>query len=304
MRLPSFLIVGAAKSATTSIHEYLSQNPNIYMPEHKEAKFFSAAPEKFTCLGPDIWNKTRISSTTEYSALFDNAKDDQIVGETSNDYLYYHEESIVNIKKLLGEDVKIVIILRNPIDRAFSHYIHYMKDGRENLSFMDAIKIEGERKKGNWEWGYHYTSASLYCDAVEDYLSSIENVYVDTFERFVAEPTVFLNDLTNWLGLDDFPYDISVNYNASGLPGNALLSSLYSTLRWIYEFMLKTIGERRLKSLDFFKEYVTNKFLVKQKLQDHIASNDMQKLIHFFEKDIECLKRLTRKSFSEWRYFS
>ena len=115
--LPNFLIVGAAKSGTTSLYRYLQQHPDIFMSQKKEPKFFSSQFLKFPFVGPGDQNmELSICKTFDkYESLFKYADNIKAVGEASADNLYYYTHAIPLIKKYLG-NVKILIILRNPID--------------------------------------------------------------------------------------------------------------------------------------------------------------------------------------------
>ena len=124
-RMPDFLIVGAAKSATSSLHNYLEQHPQIKMASLKESWFFSfyknppeyASPGKLSNL---------ISEPDEYLKLYDGAKNDQILGDACPSYLYTYDDTISNIRQLYSEEalsnLKIVISLREPVSRAYSQY--------------------------------------------------------------------------------------------------------------------------------------------------------------------------------------
>jgi len=144
-KLPNFLIVGAAKSGTSSLHQYLIQHPDIFMPSYnkegknvKEPQFLiKEKVEKRLHFGVWDWE--------EYKALFDDSGEYKSVGESTVFYLYYYKESIKNIKFRLGDDVKIIIVLRNPIDRAYSAFQHVSRSVKENLSFEEALKREENR---------------------------------------------------------------------------------------------------------------------------------------------------------------
>ena len=136
IKLPNFLIVGAAKSGTSSLHNYLNQHPDIFLPTYnihgvkvKEPRFLISKLVKDR-LHEGIW------TLEEYQSLFFNCVDYSAVGESTVLYLYYYEEAIKNIKKYLGNNIKIIIMLRNPIERAYSAYNFLVRRGiKEKLSF-------------------------------------------------------------------------------------------------------------------------------------------------------------------------
>ena len=144
--LPNFLIVGAAKAGTTSLFEYLGEHPQIFTPAKKEPKFFSYGcyPSPLKGPGDDLVESQIVKNFDEYKKLFDNSDAYPLRGEASPDSLYYWNGAIPKIKKILG-DVKIIIMIRNPANRAFSNYMHLIRDGRETLNFEAALDAEEYR---------------------------------------------------------------------------------------------------------------------------------------------------------------
>jgi len=149
-RAPNFIVVGAAKSGTTSLFHYLNQHPDVFIPDKKECRFFSQMPGGFKGPGDEHVNETIIRTYSEYLELFKEAKSETALGDVSPDYMFYYQNSIKNIKETLGQ-VKIIIVLRNPVFRAFSQYMHFRRDGRENLSFEEALTQEESRQNQGWE---------------------------------------------------------------------------------------------------------------------------------------------------------
>ena len=109
--LPNFLILGAVKSGTTSLFYYLNQHPDIFIPPRKEGRFFSQMPGNFEGPGADYQNDV-IQTIGDYRKLYSGTENVTARGDISNDYLFYYQRSIENIKIYLGEGVKIIIVLR------------------------------------------------------------------------------------------------------------------------------------------------------------------------------------------------
>ncbi len=222
---PGFLIVGAAKCGTTSLFHYLNEHPKIFIPEIKECRYFSQLGNDHQGLGAEYFVNTGISDENGYLELFKNQKD-KLCGDISNDYLYYYERSIPNIKKLLGEDVKIIIILRNPVDRAYSNYMHSVRDGWEDSSFEEAIIKEPLRIQKNWAWPYHYVNVGRYFKQVKSYLDNFKNVKIYLFED-LKNKQEFMNSLFSFLKLEPISYGKErKEYNISGYPKNKLFHSV------------------------------------------------------------------------------
>ena len=149
IKLPNFLIVGAAKSGTTSLYHYLKQHPEIYMSPVKEPKFITAQflSFPFKGIGDEKVEQNIVKSYNEYCNLFKDVSKEKIIGEASPDNLYFFEKAI-NIIIYHLKNPKIIIILRNPIERAFSAYMYFINCNREYLSFEEALKEEEKRRSG------------------------------------------------------------------------------------------------------------------------------------------------------------
>ena len=138
--LPNFIIFGSSRSGTRSLTKYLNQHPSIKMASRKEVHFFNKT-DNFN-QGPN-WYKSFFPTTTT-KKLFESKKNTKLIcGEATPDYIY-NPKVPERILKLIPK-IKLIAVLRNPIDRAYSHYHHMVRSNREELSFEDAIRIEPER---------------------------------------------------------------------------------------------------------------------------------------------------------------
>src|SRR5690554_1769397 len=161
-RLPNFLIVGTAKSGTTSLVQYLKNHPKIFIPDIKEPRYFSYDLLKDNGYkGPgDLENKKiAIKDKDEYENCFKKVREDVIaIGEASVETSFYFEHTIPKIKNEIG-DPKIIILLRDPVKRAISAYSHLIREGRETLSIEEAIKNERLRRDNGYEFIWSYVSS-------------------------------------------------------------------------------------------------------------------------------------------------
>ena len=141
-RMPDFLIIGAPKSGTTSLYFYLQQHPQIFLPEKKKPFFFAFENQDMNHY--HIYGNMKVINNTivdlnEYQMLFENIPTNIKVGEASTEYLHI-PEAVKNIYSHIP-DVKMIAVLRNPVDRAYSHFSHFRRDGYEPCTdFMEAIK--------------------------------------------------------------------------------------------------------------------------------------------------------------------
>jgi hypothetical protein len=211
---PNFLIVGAAKSGTTSLYYYLKQHPDVFVPEWKEPSFF-APPET-----------GGVSTEDGYLALFEKANKEKAIGEASVVYLYA-PESPGRIREYFGDSVKIIMLLRNPVDMAYSLWGHNVREGVENLDFKNAIDAEEGRlsdgKAGrlheSWIGNFAYADRAFYTKQIARYdgLFKIENIKIYIFEEFFENGLPLFADLCRFLEIDDgFEPDISTKHNVAG----------------------------------------------------------------------------------------
>lgn len=215
-KLPNFLIVGAAKAGTTSMFEYLCQHPEVYMPGNKEPLFFTAPV--YAQLGHDdprreFGKESRVFDLAEYLGLFAAANGRPAIGEASATYLYYHRIAIPRIKELLG-DPKIIIMLRDPVARAFSAYRHLVRDGVERLPFHDFLRDEQRRKNNNWDILNMAVDNGFYHDQVKAYLDNFSSVHVIVFRDFARDAVGVVQNTCRFLGVDPgFVPDTSCRHN-------------------------------------------------------------------------------------------
>ena len=228
--MPNFLVIGASKSGTTSIHRYLEQHPDVYMSPVKEPKFFALEGERPEYKGPgdrEAWRDS-VTSMGEYEALFDGVADERAVGEVSPVYLY-SEKAVGRIKHHLP-DAKLIAILRNPVERAYSSFLHKRRDGREPFDdFVRALDAEDERMRAGWAYGWRYTRVGFYHEQLVRYFRAFApgQIRVYLYEDLTGGPVGLMRDVYGFLGVDDaFVPDMSRRHNVSGIPKNRLVHSL------------------------------------------------------------------------------
>lgn len=292
---PNFLIVGVARCGTTSLFHYLEQHPEIGMSKIKEPKYFSSLdlilPQKG--VGDDTVFSKVITDGIEYNKLFKGLEKYKIIGEGSSDYFYYHKTVIPRIKENLG-DVKIIICLRNPVERAFSAYSNLVRDSREKLSFSEGLKLEKERIDNNWDWMWHYKKSGLYAEALKHYKKEFTNVKVVFFSDLESKSQVVLREIFEFLGVNkDVLIDVSTRYSHSGKPRSKIVSLLTSRNNPLIfrarEIALKFIPRRYL-------EKIASKLFKK----DTIDSKVHQELKSFFKEDILKLETLVNRDLKNW----
>jgi Sulfotransferase family len=195
---PNLFVVGAAKAGTTSLHYYLSQHPEIYMSSVKEPHFFSQInPDpRFVALSGCI----HVSNEESYLKLFEPGKDKKIRGEASPSYLW--DEKTGDRIKQVSPEANIIIMLREPISRAYSHYLNDVRAGIEKRSFEKAIVEDFNNPVKGWGVSSLYVELSLYSEQVERYLNAFDRVLVIFFEEFIQDLNGELTKVFNFLEVD------------------------------------------------------------------------------------------------------
>lgn len=236
MTLPNFLIIGAAKCGTTALYNYLDQHPEIFMSPVKEPRFFALEGEKPNFQGPaDPWgiNRCRYTDIEPYRDLFEDVSGEKVIGEASTLYLY-SEKAPERISHHVP-DAKLVAVLRNPVERAYSAFTFMVRDGREPLSdFARALSEEEARIADNWGPEYHYRRRGFYFPQLKRYFDRFDRgrIQVHLYEDFRSDPAGVARSIFRFLEVDyDFAPDVSANHNVSGIPKSETLQSLYLLLR-------------------------------------------------------------------------
>ncbi|ETW93779.1 MAG: hypothetical protein ETSY1_37760 [Candidatus Entotheonella factor] len=129
MTLPNFLVIGAGGSGTTAIYEYLRQHPQIYLTPQKETNFFGYEGQTLTFCGPgdhELVNESSITHLDAYQAQFDGITGEIAIGEVCP--LYIFSASAPDCIRHYVPDVKLIAMLRHPADRAYTNYLHMLRD--------------------------------------------------------------------------------------------------------------------------------------------------------------------------------
>lgn len=304
--MPNFLIVGAAKSGTTSLYHYLEQHPDIYMPWLKEPAFFAAADgSRIETNGLQGWhpNTNRVNHLADYQNLFKDAESEKARGEASAVYLYL-SETAARISTYIPE-AKILAILRHPADRAYSAYLHHVREGLENLDFSTALAEESQRIIDGWTPLYHYREMGYYYEQLSRYYNTFgsENVHVYLYDDMRNNPLEVVRSIFEVLGVDKtFAPDFATKHNISGVPKNRLLHNIHYFLKGSNQSVVKSIGKRVIPTSLRMKLKITTI----QKLQEvnlvkpTLSSAVRSELLEGYRDDIVKLQSLINRDLSSW----
>ncbi len=290
MALPNFLLVGAGKSATRSLYNYMTQHPEVFMPKVKEPQFFVANEVK------DRIQKW-VEDYNQYEKLFEGSAGKKAIGEASVMYLFFYKQAIENIKKYLGTEVKILMILRNPVERAYSAYnFVHVNNPDEKYSFEDALAMEEERFANKASLFMQYRSMGLYADAVKAYLDNFRNVHIMWYDEFRSHPQAVLKSVFKFLEINP---DVNIDYSKQWNKGGKRWKN--PVLRWL--FMSDNVFKKVYKLIFPKRQGVrTNEFFTKNFMQQTEPMNPetRQKLVAFFRSDIEKLSKITGRNLDSW----
>ena len=243
-RLPNLIIGGAQKSGTTSLHNELASHSKIFMSTPKELEFFH-----------DDTNFER--GLNWYSQFFRNADGKTILGESCPEYLYFKKVPGRIVRCLPG--IKLIFILRNPVDRAYSGYWHSVRYGIEGLSFEKALLEESRRIARGYYEQYHfsYIDRGFYIIQLKRYLEHFESsqILVLKSEDYFANAPMTMQKIMDFLGIETETRHIQnagkIKYNTGRVPRSIRLQTIYPFLNEHFRMAARVINRINLKKQQF-----------------------------------------------------
>ncbi len=227
---PNLFIIGAMKSGTSSLHDYLGKHPQVFMSQFKEPMYFSRGEDE------------RMTKS-EYESLFDKASDQIYLGESSTEYSKLPQrQNSANRIKSYAPNAKLIYIMREPFKRAISHYWHQVKMGREQRSMKDALTLDSE-----------YLLLSYYAYQLQPYydLFGAENIFLCSFETFVKNPDTTLNNICDWLEIDNPTESRSKNASKKNVTPEVLYLGSDSFINFIQTPVIRLLKKLIPRSYSF-----------------------------------------------------
>jgi hypothetical protein len=305
MTMPNFLIIGAAKAGTTSLHHYLGQHPEIYMSSVKEPSFFAfdayrAYPEDF---GGELERRLvrysgrpgKTNTIEDYRALFEAVSSERAIGEASPVYLY--TPRVPERIQHHVPDARLIVVLRNPVERALSDYVcsrgdrggqldnfvQRHREARSNESYRSSFRL------------YGYVYQGLYHAHLARFLDVFgrDRIKICLHEDFQADNFGMLESVFEFLRVDKtFVPDVSTRYSVTGVPRSEFLRMLPAPLR--------ALGRRVESSLPSgLRRYtfaLKKLYHVKPQLPPHIR----RECVQVYQEDILQLQKLIERDLSAW----
>jgi len=291
---PNFIIIGAMKAATTSLYTYLKQHPDVFMTSIKEPKFFNNLNKDsvFKLQGKGL---VKIKTMEQYLNLFQKAINEIAIGEASPSYIFDKDCHIL-IKDNLPR-VKIIAILRQPVERAYSNFLHAKRADQEKESEFEKAFTEENKMLKKGIKTHYYLEKGFYYKQLKRYYAVFpkEQIKIILFEDIIKSPVKITQEVFEFLNVDSsFIPNTSKKANVSGVPKG--------TLGWI---IMKLRKKNLMPNIEFSKiypEFIVNLILNTIYSKPKKISNKLIKKLtkQYYIKDIKKLEKLINKDLSIW----
>jgi hypothetical protein len=287
MTLPNFLIIGPGRSGTTSLYQYLRQHPQIFMCPIKEANFF-AYDEAVDKNRHDLFP---IRSFAEYQALFSGVTDERAVGDVSPIYLRRSALAADRIKECLPE-VRLISMLRDPVEWAHAAYLQATREGLEKRSFAQAARDARNGKvSAYFEGGAYHRQLARYFDRF-----ARDQWVVYLYDDYRRNPASLLRQIFQFLDVDDaFVPDVSVKHNVSGLAKSKLLERLLQR-NYVTVAVKRHLPDWIRRAVDDTVSAIHQRNRVKPTIDPETR----RELIGLYRDDILKLQDLLRRDLTAW----
>lgn len=298
---PDFLIIGAPKAGTTALHTALTQHPDAFLTRPKEPKYWlcdDAPPPHWRGPGDRHSQQEWVWRSSAYTDLFRGARTDQVRGESTPFYLWSR-----GAHRRIGEalpGVKVIAVVRDPVDRAYSNWMHLWSDGLEPVSsFRRAFDLEEQRVRRGYAPFWRYRELGLYGEQLAHLLDHLprEQVLVMRYRALVDEPAVAVDTACRFLGIregqvDSIPRDNARSYAEPGWRTRTLGPVIRAGAA-AAQFVPPEVWRRASVPL-------VAQLSGRDTHRPHLDPDERAELIQVFADDIALLSRLTGEDFTDW----
>ena len=299
LKYPNVFVLGVPRAGTTSVHYALSSRGDMSVSSTKEPGYLhycNGAIKSFN--GPDdnIATIRKVQDYADYVSLFDWQS--KFVVDVTPSY-FSDREALCNIAEKC-QSPKVIVILRDPVDRAFSHYSKFKSLGRETLPFLDALTKGSERVSAGWNYNWDYVQQSSYSSNLlfcRDKFGA-DNVHVVFYSDIVSDSAGELLSMLKFLGADTGDVHELDKTNLSGVYKSGFYKACFDfidTYKYRVRKILPTTVLNRI--LPFFHKFKSNVTVKNESLSDA----DRKAAIAFFEEDIANLEKLVGRDLNAWK---
>jgi len=294
---PDFFILGVAKAGTTSLYHYLRQHPQLFLPTHKEPRFF-AYPEN-----PEQWQGPRVhqlistipTSLEAYLQFFAESPPASKRGDASPTY-FSCPWTPARIARLIPH-AQFILILRNPIERAYSHFLDNLTSGWEPLhSFEEIIQVYLEGKRRNWWFKWHYIEMGFYAQHLSRYFQYFkpEQFLIIPYETYKAHRAHTLQTIFRFLQVNEHvPVNFDLTFNTSGVPRNQLIDTLLNRPNPLRTYLRKLLPAS-------LRQQLRRKISERNKIRPPMSSRAREQLRGIYREDVHKLSEMLNQDFTHW----
>ena len=300
MALPDFLVIGAPKAGTTALHAALAGHPDLYMSPVKEPKFFLTDGPPPTRGGPGDAQTYRehVWRRADYEALFAAAPEGSLRGESTPFYLHDRDAQL-RIRALIPE-VKMIALLRDPVERAHSNWTHLWSAGLEPIGdVVEACAAEPQRIAAGWAAFWRYVELGRYGEQLQHLYKIFprHRILVLRYRRIHAEPAAALDRICEFLGvrtgvIDSIPRENVTNHVADSSSARALRQVLRAGSHVGRHLPLPV---RRLARGPLLAALHRER-----RPRQPLTWEDRRRLIPYFAEDVALLEELIGEDFGDW----
>ena len=303
MPLPDFFVIGAPKAGTTALHAALTRHPQLYMSPVKEPKFFLCDGRPQPGGGPGDAHSSRewIWRSDEYERLFDDAPPGSLRGESTPFYLA-DLTAHRRIRQAVPE-ARLIAILRDPVDRAYSNWAHLWADGLETIEdFVAACAEEPHRTAAGWGPFWRYLETGLYGHQLQHLYSVFprDQVHVIRYKALVDEPGSTLDEVCRFLGVEE---GVVTEAPARNVGGYVSPSHYTRALRLAFRHGA-ALGSHFPPQV-WRKASLPLQWLIQRTPQHRpeLAESDRARLVDHFSEDIDIVEEETGWDLRDWRVY-
>lgn len=296
---PSFLVIGAAKSGTYTLNEYFARHPQVFMSPNKEPHFFAFGGsfddgQAGSCQPAHTW----VNSLEEYLQLFADTGEARMAGECSVSYLYW--PGTAERIHQFNPNMRLIVSLRDPVDRAYSSFNYAKGYGIEPLkAISEGFQAERERIQKNQSILLRYCDLGLYSAQLARFYNVFpaDQIKVILFEDLVSDPILTVRELYKFIGvIPDIELDPNVHANITRVPDDTNpLHRFINSEHWVRSTVRKIFPMRIRQEL----RNTARKAFSKRPPQ--LDADQRRQFVGLFDDDIRKLEKLIGRDLSAWR---